>query len=182
MPEHHREPQRTDPGISLDRFNAAEGTDLEQLVHNLTGLFGSPELAHSVVANRPYASLDELCDAADCLLAAQSDEVVMAAVRAHPPIGATAAPGSLSEAEQSVAAASSDSDQDRVRALNPVYEKQFGYVFLIRAAGLSANEVLAALEKRLGNDPETEWAETRSQLAGINSLRLRGFVQEGETR
>ena len=34
--------------------------------------------------------------------------------------------------------------------------KKYGYIFLIKAAGLNSQEVLNALKDRLVNDPETE--------------------------
>jgi 2-oxo-4-hydroxy-4-carboxy-5-ureidoimidazoline decarboxylase len=48
-------------------------------------------------------------------------------------------------------------------------------VFLIRAAGRSAAEMLEALEARLGNTPEVEDAVVAEQLREIALLRLRGI-------
>ena len=48
----------------------------------------------------------------------------------------------------------------------------FGHVFLIRAAGRSAAEMLAELRRRLGNDPATERREVVDQLAQITRLRV----------
>ena len=39
---------------------------------------------------------------------------------------------------------------------NRAYEERFGHVYLVCATGLSAAEMLARLERRLGNDEETE--------------------------
>jgi 2-oxo-4-hydroxy-4-carboxy-5-ureidoimidazoline decarboxylase len=61
---------------------------------------------------------------------------------------------------------------DQLRAGNLAYEKRFGHVFLIRAAGRSGKEILAALHERLGNDPQTEAVVVRDQLAQIAQLRL----------
>ena len=59
---------------------------------------------------------------------------------------------------------------------NREYEQRFGRVFLIRAAGRSASEVLAELRRRLGNDDETERAETVAALREIALLRLKDVV------
>jgi 2-oxo-4-hydroxy-4-carboxy-5-ureidoimidazoline decarboxylase len=40
---------------------------------------------------------------------------------------------------------------------NADYEARFRHVFLISAAGRSADEILAALTDRLGNDPSMDW-------------------------
>ena len=46
----------------------------------------------------------------------------------------------------------------------------------IRPAGRSAPEILAELRRRLGNDDETERAETVDQLRQIALLRLEAVV------
>ena len=50
---------------------------------------------------------------------------------------------------------------------------RFDRVFLIRAAGRSAPEILAELDRRLGNDDAAEREETVTQLREIALLRLR---------
>jgi 2-oxo-4-hydroxy-4-carboxy-5-ureidoimidazoline decarboxylase len=56
---------------------------------------------------------------------------------------------------------------------NAAYERRFDQVFLIRAAGRSAPEILAELDRRLGNDDAAEREETVTQLREIALLRLR---------
>jgi 2-oxo-4-hydroxy-4-carboxy-5-ureidoimidazoline decarboxylase len=55
---------------------------------------------------------------------------------------------------------------------NAAYEERFGRVFLIRAAGRTPEQMRAELERRLGNDDETEAAEALDQLREIALLRL----------
>ena len=55
---------------------------------------------------------------------------------------------------------------------NLAYEERFDRVFLVRAAGRDGDEILAELERRLGNDDATERAETVEQLTQIALLRL----------
>ena len=55
---------------------------------------------------------------------------------------------------------------------NRLYEKRFGYVFLICATGKSAAEMLAALQSRLQNDPATEIQVAAAEQAKITALRL----------
>ena len=62
-----------------------------------------------------------------------------------------------------------------IRAGNEAYEQRFGRVFLIRAAGRSASEVLDQLTARLDNDPEAETAVVAGQLREIALLRLEGM-------
>jgi 2-oxo-4-hydroxy-4-carboxy-5-ureidoimidazoline decarboxylase len=69
---------------------------------------------------------------------------------------------------------------DDVRAAilagNRAYEERFDQVFLIRAAGRTPEEILAELQRRLGNEPDAERAEVTEQLAQITGLRVRGLV------
>lgn len=55
---------------------------------------------------------------------------------------------------------------------NRQYEARFGHVFLISAAGRTANEVLAALRLRMNNDPMTEVKVAAEEQRKITRLRL----------
>ena len=59
---------------------------------------------------------------------------------------------------------------------NRRYEERFGRVFLIRAAGRSAEEILAVLNRRLENTAEDELAATAAALREIAMLRLEGLL------
>ncbi|MEU3165113.1 2-oxo-4-hydroxy-4-carboxy-5-ureidoimidazoline decarboxylase [Streptosporangium sp. NPDC006930] len=61
---------------------------------------------------------------------------------------------------------------DRLAEGNRAYERRFGHVYLICATGLSAEEMLARLTERLGNDEDTERDVVRTELAKITRLRL----------
>ncbi len=133
----------------------------------------------TLVDRRPYASVDELTDVARSAADPFTDEEVTAALAHHPRIGQRAEGGSaeaaLSRSEQ--AGLDVDSEvQRRLRAGNEAYEERFGRVFLIRASGRSAEEILAALESRLANDEETEQRVVADQLRQIALLRLAGAV------
>jgi 2-oxo-4-hydroxy-4-carboxy-5-ureidoimidazoline decarboxylase len=61
---------------------------------------------------------------------------------------------------------------------NAAYEERFGRIYLVAAAGRSADELLAILRSRLGNDPATELDVVREQLARITRLRLTDLLSE----
>jgi 2-oxo-4-hydroxy-4-carboxy-5-ureidoimidazoline decarboxylase len=50
-------------------------------------------------------------------------------------------------------------------------------VFLVRAAGRTSADILAELERRLGNDDATEREETVAALRDIALLRLEGVLR-----
>ena len=162
---------------SLSQLNSMSDRGLVAI---LTELFGSPQLADYVASTRPYSSLEALLETADEGLAALPDSVFLSAVNAHPPIGGRVAAGSLSEAEQSASAGGTE--EGSIRALNPEYHRRFGHVFLIKAAGLSSAEILAAMKQRLEHSAEEEKQITRGELAKINRLRLTQLYLEEETK
>ena len=55
---------------------------------------------------------------------------------------------------------------------NGLYERKFGYIFIVRASGRTAEEMLALLRARLDNDPHTEIQIAAAQQAEITALRL----------
>ena len=96
--------------------------------------------------------------------------------RAHARIGerrtGDSAEDRWSRSEQAGALAVATDVRARLAEGNRRYEERFGRVFLIRAAGRSAEEMLAHLEERLGNDDDTEQDVVRRELAEIARLRL----------
>ena len=95
-------------------------------------------------------------------------EDVLEAIAGHPRIGDRA--NGQSAAEQSGVA---DSSRAALADGNREYEERFGHVYLICAAGLSGEEMLAALRERLGNDPDTERKVATTELRKITVLRAR---------
>lgn len=130
-----------------------------------------------VVASRAYGSMLELERAAVAAATPLTPAEIEEALSAHPRIG-DRREGDDAEARFSRAEQQASSSDDEVLAahlsdLNALYEKRFGRVFLIRAAGRSREEIVAELERRLGNDDSAELAEVADQLRGIALLRLR---------
>ena len=62
--------------------------------------------------------------------------------------------------------------QEAMACGNAEYEQRFGRIYLVAAAGRSAEDLLAFLRSRLDNDPDTELDVVRTELATITRLRL----------
>lgn len=139
----------------------------------LLGCLAVPRFADEVLAGQPYADEDALIAAADKAARSLSDEELDQALAGHPRIGERG--GSQSQKEQSNVD-TGDETQARLKAGNAAYEERFDRVFLIRAAGRSADEILAELDRRLQNDDVTERAETVDNLRQIALLRLEGAL------
>lgn len=133
-----------------------------------------------VLAGRPYATAAELLDTADRASRELSAEDVAQALSAHARIGEWAegdsAEAKLSRSEQASVSDAGAATRERLRERNVAYEQRFDRVFLVRAAGRTPDEMLAELERRLGNDDETEQREVLEQLAQITRLRVEGLL------
>ena len=64
-----------------------------------------------------------------------------------------------------------------IAAQNREYERRFGHVFLIAASGRTADEILAALRRRMGNDAATELQVAAAEQRKITRLRLEALLK-----
>jgi 2-oxo-4-hydroxy-4-carboxy-5-ureidoimidazoline decarboxylase len=157
------------------RFDELPEEDARAL---LLRCMAAPDWVEEVLGGRPYRSVDELLEVADQAARDLSEDDLEAALAGHPRIGERAAAGhnaAASAREQAGVVSTSATTQKLVEG-NQAYEERFGHVFLIRAAGRSGDEILAELERRLGNSPEAEDAETLDNLRQIALLRLENEV------
>ncbi|MGD8150687.1 2-oxo-4-hydroxy-4-carboxy-5-ureidoimidazoline decarboxylase [Ornithinimicrobium sp. Y1694] len=153
-------------------FNDQPEQDAREL---LTGCLDVPRWVEEVLAGRPYADRATLFEVADLAARTLSREELDAALAGHPRIGERAAAGHNVAASQREQAGVDVSQTDTVARLaqgNAAYEQRFDRVFLIRAAGRSAEEILAELQRRLTNDDDAERAEVVDNLREIALLRL----------
>lgn len=136
-----------------------------------------PRWADEVLASRPYGDIDQLEDKFTEVAATMTDEELERALARHPRIGERADPAKHDASHSSREQSGVDrEDADVVRQLedcNRAYEARFGRVFIIRAAGRDAHEILDLLRLRLDNSDEAERAETIHQLTQIAVIRNR---------
>jgi 2-oxo-4-hydroxy-4-carboxy-5-ureidoimidazoline decarboxylase len=156
------------------------GLDDERAVAELRACCEAGAWLRGILAGRPFDSRDALLDTSDTIVAALDDEALSEALAAHARIGERRTGGTREDAwsrEEQAAALAAGAD---VRTLlaegNEEYERRFGRVFLIRAAGRSPEEMYDALQARLANDEEAERAVVLHELAEIIRLRLEKLV------
>ncbi len=166
----------TGTGTPVAEFNALPEAEARARV---AACLAVPRWVDDVVAGRPYRDLAALTRAAGDAAAELDDDELEAALARHPRIGERASgdhDAAFSEREQSGVDGRDGDVARRLAEGNRAYEARFGRVFLIRAAGRTAPEILDELDRRLGNDPEAERADTVAQLREIALLRLRQVV------
>lgn len=118
-----------------------------------------------------------------CLVLQDASEAdKQALILAHPDLaGRLARAGALtpdSTKEQAGAGLDrlSEADHARFLALNEAYQGRFGFPFIIAVKGRSRDEILAEFERRLANDPGTEFATALRQIERIARLRLKDLL------
>jgi 2-oxo-4-hydroxy-4-carboxy-5-ureidoimidazoline decarboxylase len=159
------------------RFDDLSEDDARAL---LLRCMSAPDWAEQVLSLRPYGTVTDLLGAADRAAHDLSADDLDEALSGHPRIGERPAAGHNAEAsarEQAGVASTSSADvESRLAEGYRAYEKRFGHVFLIRAAGRSAHEILTELERRLRNSHAIERDETVDNLRQIALLRLENEV------
>jgi 2-oxo-4-hydroxy-4-carboxy-5-ureidoimidazoline decarboxylase len=162
--------------VQLEEFNALSAHDAAAAVRPCVDI---DSWVDALVEGRPYDDLGALVDLADAQARGWSGVEVEKALADHPRIGerhqGSGASAGMSRSEQAGVDPHDAEVQERLAAGNAAYEERFDRIYLVRAAGRSADEILALLEERLGNDPETELVVTAGQLREIAVLRLKGL-------
>jgi 2-oxo-4-hydroxy-4-carboxy-5-ureidoimidazoline decarboxylase len=141
---------------------------------------GSELWVQRMMARRPFGTRDALLAAAREEWFALSETEWQQAFGDHPRIGDRAAlrdrfgaAPDLPGKEQAGVKGASEEILDALARGNREYLDRFGYIFIVCATGLSAEEMLDRLHARLGNDPWTEIRVAAEEHARITELRLR---------
>jgi 2-oxo-4-hydroxy-4-carboxy-5-ureidoimidazoline decarboxylase len=146
------------------------------LREGLASCLAVPRWVEEVAAGAPYASVDDLLDAAGVAATPLSAAEVDQALASHPRIGERPAGDDAASAFSAAEQASSASDDadlaERLAEGNRAYEEKFGRIFLIRAAGRSRPEILAELQRRLQLEPDAEIKIVAAELREITLRRV----------
>jgi 2-oxo-4-hydroxy-4-carboxy-5-ureidoimidazoline decarboxylase len=146
---------------------------------------GSSRWVDRMIAGRPYRDAAALLAAAEACWQALGREDWLEAFDHHPRIGDRealrarfATTRDWAASEQSAAMAASEAILDALAEANREYEARFGYIFIVCATGKPADEMLALLQARLGNDTESELRIAAAEQAKITRLRLEKLLTE----
>jgi 2-oxo-4-hydroxy-4-carboxy-5-ureidoimidazoline decarboxylase len=157
--------------------------DRPAFVARFGGVFeASPWIAEATWAARPFADVDALHRAMVSVVEGAPHEQRVALIRAHPDLaGKAAIAGDLtpeSTAEQSAAGLDrlTRAQFARITDLNDAYRARFGFPFVICARDHDADGIIAAMERRVAHDPDTEERAALGEIARIARLRLEDLV------
>jgi len=128
---------------------------------------------------RPYKSTEDLYWQADNNWKNLQESDYLEAFEGHPKIGDVnslrkkyANTLALASSEQSGIDTATESDLQALADGNLLYEKKFGFIFIVCATGKSANEMLQLLQQRLLNDRASELINACEQQRKITRIRL----------
>lgn len=168
--------------MNITEFNQLSPNEAETLLKNCVQI---NEWANRIVTQRPFSDSQQLYNFAKDQAMTWTWQQISDALGNHPRIGEKKASHALNEKEVQF----SKDEQSKVELTSTVqdtlyqgnvdYENQFGFIFLIRAAGRNADEILGELQRRLNNTFEQEQVEVKDQLSQIALLRLQQQVKEG---
>jgi allantoicase len=175
----HGTPAAFDPGSDpwLAAINALPEADA---VAAMLRCCGSSRWAHRMAEQRPYPSRAALFGTAETVWWKLGDGDWREAFGHHPRIGANldelrrrfAATADWSAREQAGLTEASELTLAQLADGNEAYQAKFGYVFLVCATGLSADEMLRRLRDRMDNDPAQELRVAAGEQSRITRIRL----------
>jgi 2-oxo-4-hydroxy-4-carboxy-5-ureidoimidazoline decarboxylase len=155
-----------EPHAVLDAASAEEAGQA------LARCCGARRWVAAMLARRPFLSTAALHAAADEECGRLGREDWLEAFSHHPAIGAPAVADRWASQEQAGVASAGAGTVEALRQANAAYARRFGHIFIVCATGKEAGEMLALLQARLGNDPETELRIAAGEQAKITHLRL----------
>jgi 2-oxo-4-hydroxy-4-carboxy-5-ureidoimidazoline decarboxylase len=140
---------------------------------------GARTWIETMCAARPFRDREHLLSAADGAASRLGREDWLEAFEHHPRIGDLeglkrrfASTASWASTEQSGASGASARTLEALAEGNRVYEEKFGYIFIVCATGLEADDMLARLNARLPNPPERELGNAAEEQMKITRIRL----------
>ena len=163
----------------LDRLNDLAPDDA---VRELLTCCGSREWARRMAEARPFASGGALLDTAGAVWWALGEADWLEAFRGHPRIGEKKTEQSSREqawsaGEQAGMSTAAEATQRALAEGNREYDARFGFIYIVCATGKSADEMLALLRQRLGNDPAAELRVAAGEQSRITRIRLEKLLR-----
>ena len=139
---------------------------------------GSTEWSRQL-AEKKFSSLKELKSESDKIWNSLSENDWREAFSHHPKIGDMeslkkkfASTSHWASSEQSGVSSAGIKVLEDLKLNNDLYEKKFGYIFIVCATGKSADEMLDLLKRRLINNPAFEGQVAAEEQNKITHLRL----------
>jgi 2-oxo-4-hydroxy-4-carboxy-5-ureidoimidazoline decarboxylase len=168
--------------IDLEQLNDCSATRFVEL---LGGIFEhSPWVAERVYDQRPFVSRADLHRRMVAEVHKASEQQRRELLCQHPELaGKEADAGSLTDAskrEQAGAGLNQCSADElaHIKHFNEAYSAKHGFPFIIAVTGLDKLQIIAAMEQRLENEVDSEFATAIEEVAKIAMIRLNALIHE----
>ena len=168
--------QPNESRIALSDFNEMHDVSAATL---LIDCCASRAWVRGMINKRPFESMQDLKVAASQVWWSLGEKDWKEAFAHHPRIGEkkavakqTPTAAKWSSGEQRAVTKAGASMRDELVKLNDEYAKKFGYIYIVRAAGRGADELLSLLKQRLDNAADKELKIAASEQFDITRLRL----------
>ncbi|MEO0477142.1 MAG: 2-oxo-4-hydroxy-4-carboxy-5-ureidoimidazoline decarboxylase, partial [Planctomycetota bacterium] len=142
------------------------------------GCCGSSSWVRLMLESRPFDSIEQLRESADRCFEELDETDWLEAFAAHPKLGDLdslrmkfSGNKQWSASEQSGVQGADPRIIEALAEGNTRYEQTFGYIFILCATGISADQMLASLSERVDNPPEQELLIAAEQQRKITHLR-----------
>lgn len=169
--------------MKLSELNQLSRKDL---MERLRDCCGSSRWVVEMAERKPYRNEEAYYDAGERAADAMGPDDWREAFSQHPRLGDVESlrerfgerAGDWSEGEQSGLAGADDEVLERLAEGNEAYEERFGHRFVFCATEQTAEDMLAALNTRLGNTPALEIEAAAEEQRKITRLRLEKLLDD----
>ncbi len=173
-------PAATTPADSDELLSWLNQADDEAAMAAMKACCGASRWVRAMVAGRPYHSRTHLHGHADQVWWHLGDGDWLEAFTHHPRIGADPAAlrakfadtAAWASGEQAGAEGADEATLEALAEGNRAYEARYGYLFIVCATGLGADEMLGRLRSRMDSELEFELRVAAGEQAKITHLRL----------
>lgn len=140
-----------------------------------------------MVAGRPYSSIEQLNVQAEEHWLEMTNDDLLEAFSGHPMIGNVetlkakyANTKAIAAGEQSGMDGANEAIYEQLHHLNHEYVARHGFIFIICATGLTATQMLSALEGRIANTTTQEYVTAAQEQIKITLLRFDKALRDSQ--
>ena len=138
-------------------------------------------VAEQAVCARPFTSFEDVCETFKQLVQTATLQQQYTLLRAHPQLGDRIEMTTASTAEQQQAGLQqlTPTQYHLLQSLNARYYEQFQFPFIIAVKGLTVDDIIHALDRRVQLNETQEFKEALAQVHLIARYRLQQLVEVG---
>jgi OHCU decarboxylase len=138
---------------------------------------GSRAWVKKMEESQPFATAEQMFDAADRIWWTLGPDDWREAFAAHPKIGERSSDEQAGREQAGMNEAAAEV-RARIAAGNRTYLERFGHIYIVCATGKTASQMAEILESRLVNDAVTELRIAAAEQRQITRLRLERWLDE----